>query len=68
MYSFYGYIRCDLNGNIWLVNSDGSLLPDGGPVSGGMNTLPVIRYILPYPQSAIQRSAGEYKNYYGYKN
>jgi len=28
--------------------------------------LPVVRYILPYPNLAIQRSAGAYQNYYGY--
>lgn len=63
LYSFYGYMRGDANGAIYLVNSDGTLIPDGGPTN-----LPVVRYILPYPQKAIQRSAGAYKNYYGYKN
>ena len=29
-------------------------------------SLPPVRYILPYPNAAIQRSAGAYKNYYGY--
>jgi hypothetical protein len=28
--------------------------------------LPVVRYILPYPEETIQRSSGIYKNYYGY--
>ena len=32
-----------------------------------VSALPVVRYILPYPNSAILRSAGAYKNYYGYK-
>ena len=29
-------------------------------------TLPAVRYILPYPNQVIQRSSGAYKNYYGY--
>jgi hypothetical protein len=30
------------------------------------NNLPPVRYILPIPNSAIQKSNGVYKNYYGY--
>lgn len=64
LYSFYGYIRGDDGGNIWLIK-DGAmtLLPTTVPAA---SELPVVRYILPYPNLAIQRSAGEYKNYYGY--
>ena len=63
-YSFYGYIRSDDNGNIWLINNGvqtqfPSTIPDA-------SELPAVRYILPYPNLAIQRSAGAYKNYYGY--
>ena len=63
-YSFYGYIRGDASGNLWLVNN-GALtqLPLTIPAA---NELPAVRYILPYPNLAIQRSAGAYKNYYGY--
>lgn len=65
-YSFYGYIRSDDNGNIWL-NNNGVLesLPSTVPDA---DELPVVRYILPYPNLAIQRSGGAYKNYYGYTN
>lgn len=64
-YSFYGYIRGNANGQILLVRdgateSMGQSIPDAA-------SLPVVRYILPYPNSAIQRSAGAYKNKYGYK-
>lgn len=64
-YSFYGYLRSDDGGNIWIVR-DGVLsqLPATIPAS---SELPVVRYILPYPNLAIQRSAGAYKNYYGYQ-
>ena len=63
-YSFYGYIRCDDNGSIFLIRNGGmeqfpSSVPDA-------SQLPPVRYILPYPNLAIQRSAGAYKNYYGY--
>jgi len=63
-YSFYGYIRGDDGGNIWLIK-DGTLtqLPSDIPAA---DQLPVVRYLLPYPNLAIQRSAGAYKNYYGY--
>lgn len=52
LYSFRGYIRADEYGNI---------TPSMDP-----NNLPPVRYILPYPNAAIQRSAGAYQNYYGY--
>ena len=64
-YSFYGFIRSDDNGNIWMIRngnmeSFSNILP--------ADQLPVVRYILPYPNLAIQRSGGVYKNYYGYNN
>lgn len=63
-YSFYGFMRSDDGGNLWLVrNGVLSLFPSSMPAA---NDLPVVRYILPYPNLAIQRSAGAYKNYYGY--
>jgi len=63
-YSFYGYIRCDDAGNVYLVDN-GTLktFPTEIPEA---SKLPVVRYILPYPNLAIQRSSGAYKNYYGY--
>ena len=62
-YSFYGFIRSDDNGNIWLVRN-GALESFSSIVPA--EQLPVVRYILPYPNLAIQRSNGSYKNYYGY--
>lgn len=64
LYSFYGFIRGDIGGNIWLVRN-GALeqLPLTIPT---VEQLPVVRYILPYPEEAIKRSYGVYKNYYGY--
>lgn len=63
-YSFYGFIRSDDGGNIWLIeNGAQKSFPTNIPSA---EELPVVRYILPYPNLAIQRSAGAYKNYYGY--
>lgn len=63
-YSFYGFIRSDDGGNIWLIeNGAQKPFPTNIPSA---EELPVVRYILPYPNLAIQRSAGAYKNYYGY--
>lgn len=63
-YSFYGYVRSDDGGNLWLVNN-GTLTPLPTNIPEAKD-LPVVRYILPYPNLAIQRSSGAYKNYYGY--
>ena len=63
-YSFYGFIRCDDAGNLWLIrNGVQEQFPSSVPAA---SELPVVRYILPYPNEAIQQSAGAYKNYYGY--
>jgi hypothetical protein len=63
-YSFYGYIRCDDGGNLWIINNGAQqMFPSVIPAA---SELPAVRYILPYPNLAIQRSKGAYKNYYGY--
>lgn len=58
-YSFYGYIRTDLKGNIIIVRNGQTETPN-------VDNLPVVRYILPYPNDAILRSGGKYVNQYGY--
>ena len=68
LYSLYGFIRCDTNGNPFIVKADGTTEALPTPANANAKTLPVVRYILPYPQQAIQRSSGIYKNYYGYQN
>lgn len=65
-YSFYGYIRYTEQGLIVLIKDGVETQFDTNSVPAA-NQLPPVRYILPYPNSAIQRSAGAYKNYYGYK-
>lgn len=59
LYSFYGYIRADQSGVIKVVR-------DGALEDPKVDDLPPVRYIIPYPSTAIQRSAGVYKNSYGY--
>ena len=66
-YSFYGYVRFNDNQKIVVVK-DGAEIPLSGKIVPSAEQLPPVRYILPYPNSAIQRSAGAYKNYYGYIN
>ena len=66
-YSFYGYIRYNLAGEVVLVK-DGAEQPVSWTAVPEASQLPPVRYILPYPETAIQRSAGAYKNYYGYQN
>jgi hypothetical protein len=61
LYSFYGFIRGEPGGRIYVVNN-GALTA----MPSDASNLPVVRYILPYPNAAIQRSAGAYQNYYGY--
>ncbi|MBO6186975.1 MAG: RagB/SusD family nutrient uptake outer membrane protein [Prevotella sp.] len=68
LYSLYGYIRVDQRNNIVVV--------DNGSVNrfnvistsakANFSKLPPVRYMLPYPEEAIARSNGVYKNYYGY--
>ncbi len=59
-YSFYGYMRTDVKGNIVIIRNGEAETPN-------VNNLPVVRYILPYPNDAILRSGGKYENQYGYK-
>lgn len=68
LYSLYGFMRGDVNGNIFMIDGNGSPIPMPHPNSVNVSNLPVVRYILPYPRDIIQRSAGAYKNYYGYLN
>jgi hypothetical protein len=63
----YGFIRGEAD-QFFLVNNDGTTIPMPEPNELNVNALPVVRYILPYPNAVIQRSAGQYKNYYGYNN
>ncbi len=62
-YSLYGYMRSDpLSGQITIVGLSGSV----NPLTINVDQLPAVRYILPIPEEAIQRSSGKYSNQYGY--
>lgn len=65
LYSYYGFVRgVDPNSSEVVVVNNGTTTPL--PEVRNASTLPVVRYILPYPQSAIQDAGGAYVNYYGY--
>lgn len=64
-YSLLGYIRMDNRGDLFIVDN-GTAKPFNNVSAASVSSLPAVRYILPYPEEAISRSGGLYKNYYGY--
>jgi hypothetical protein len=64
MYSLYGYIRSNESGNIYIVRDGVAEVIN--PLGYNVNQLPAVRYLLPYPEEAIARSAGKYSQNYGY--
>lgn len=68
LYSLFGYIRGDEDGSIKIVNN-GAVVNfdiDTQNPEATVQQLPAVRYLLPYPQEAIARSNGLYKNHYGF--
>lgn len=66
MYSLYGFMRGKPNtSDVIMIGNNGEDITISSPLTD-LSQLPVVRYILPYPNAVIQRSAGAYKNYYGY--
>lgn len=61
-YSFNGYVLYE-DGKVIIYNNGAK---EDLPSTFDASSLPAVRYIMPYPNQAIQRSAGQYKNYYGY--
>lgn len=63
LYSLFGYIRGDEGGGMYLINNGAqqriSSVTEVTPAN-----LPVVRYILPFPQDICTRAG--YKNQYGY--
>lgn len=60
--------RCSLRGYIY-IDASGVITPASMPEFNSLDvleTLPPVRYMLPYPTDAITKSQGAYKNYYGY--
>lgn len=67
LYSLRGYINCDEDKGIIEINDNGSYVTAPSPSSfPTVQTLPVVRYILPFPRAVITRSMGKYTNKYGY--
>lgn len=69
LYSLRGYIYAEeTNVSRVLINNNGTYQampePSTNPTAA---TLPPVRYILPYPRTAITHSSGQYVNKYGYK-
>lgn len=64
-YSLLGYIRMDNRGDLFIVDN-GTAKRFNNVSAASVSSLPAVRYILPYPEEAISRSGGLYKNYYGY--
>lgn len=65
-YSFLGYIYSDEYDRLWIMNNGTPVscpLPSSNPT---VESLPVLRYLLPIPNSVIRRSSGQYVNRYGY--
>ena len=66
LYSLMGYIYSDEYGSMKIINNGIAVncpLPSTHPT---VESLPVLRYILPIPNAVIRRSAGKYVNQYGY--
>ncbi len=59
--SLRGYIYIDERGVIMTTD-----IPNYVSKNQDLSTLPPVRYILPIPQDAINRSNGKYVNHYGY--
>lgn len=63
LYSLFGFVRGDESGRMFFINNG----VQQEVAINGTNTpanLPVVRYILPYPQDICSRAG--YKNQYGY--
>lgn len=67
LYSLRGYIYCDEDNGLIYINNNGNYEHCPEPSSlPTVESLPVVRYILPYPRYAVERSNGQYVNKYGY--
>lgn len=68
LYSFFGYIHYDEATGAIRINNNGTYQSAPEPTSfPTVESLPVVRYILPYPRTVIARAYGAYKNQYGYR-
>lgn len=67
LYCMRGYLNCDEDRGVIEINNNGNYETAPAPSSKPTwRTLPVVRYILPYPRAIVTRSMGKYTNKYGY--
>ncbi len=66
-FSLLGYIYCDETENIRIVDNGVLKMAPDLSTKPTVESLPVLRYILPIPNTVIRRSSGQYVNKYGYK-
>jgi hypothetical protein len=70
LYSFYGFIHggatSDKTNYYFVRDGREESIGNLGAFQANPTNLPVVRYLMPIPREAITRSAGVYKNYYGY--
>ena len=63
----YNSVVVDRNNIVVVDNGSANLFNiNTSDAAANFNRLPAVRYMLPYPEEAIARSNGVYKNYYGY--
>ena len=67
-YSLYGYIYFNPQEGNTYINENGTYVQCPEPTSAPtVESLPVLRYIMPIPRTVIARSYGAYSNQYGYR-
>lgn len=66
-YSLLGYIYCDEFENMRIIDNGTVKFAPDLDTKPTVESLPVLRYILPIPNTVIRRSSGKYVNQYGYK-
>ncbi len=67
-YSLLGYMFVNETGVLKIVRNGKEESAPVVSLDVDVNSLPEVRYILPYPRSEIARSQGKYVNKYGYNN
>jgi len=65
-YALRGFIFMDRTGMVRIVDNGNEPLAPAPDLNITKEQLPVVRYILPIPQTEIDRSKGQYFNRYGY--
>lgn len=68
LYSWYGYIFYNEDTGTVQINDNGTYVMAPNPTAApSVESLPVLRYLLPIPRTVIARAYGAYQNQYGYR-